>query len=67
MKHLMLISIILLATGCSLDLEEVRTREAACKAENGQIKRVMQNDVVMSIRCVVDGVEYWVAPSGKLK
>lgn len=66
MKYLFLMSVILIA-GCSLDLEEVRTRESSCKAEGGQVKRVMQNSVVTSIRCVVDGVEYWVAPSGKLK
>ena len=67
MKHLMLVSLVMMVTGCKLDLEEVQTRESACKTESGQIKRVMQNSVVTSIRCVVDGVEYWVAPSGRLK
>lgn len=67
MKYSLLVLSVLLLAGCSLDLEEVRERESTCKAEGGQVKRVMQNSVITSIRCVVDGVEYWVAPSGKLK
>ena len=67
MNKIFSILAVLSLVGCSLNLEEVRFREQACKAENGQVVRVMQNNVVVSIRCVVDGAEYWVAPSGVLK
>ena len=63
----LIVTCVLFITGCSLSLDEVKTREAACKAEGGEVKRVMSGNVVMTIRCVVDNVEYWVAPSGALK
>ena len=66
MKILLGLSCLLL-TACGLDLEEVRMRESSCKVESGEVVRVMDGGRVSSIYCIVDGVTYWVAPSGNLK
>lgn len=68
MRNNLLVFIVLLS-GCSLDFEQVKTREAACKAENGTVSRAVsqRNGGVYGIYCTIDGIRYWVAPSGKLK
>ena len=54
-------------TGCSLSLEDVQLREAACRSYGGKVVRVVSGNSVNHINCIVDGAEYWVAPSGVLK
>lgn len=59
-----------LLTGCSLSLEDVQLREAACRSHGGKVVRVLDPFVgtsIQHINCIVDGAEYWVAPSGELK
>ncbi len=59
-----------LLTGCSLSLEDVQLREAACRSHGGKVVRVVhpvETNSITHINCIVDGAEYWVAPSGVLK
>lgn len=59
-----------LLTGCSLSLEDVQAREAACRSHGGKVVRVVDpiaGNNITNINCIVDGAEYWVAPSGELK
>lgn len=59
-----------LLTGCSLSLEDVQLREAACRSHGGKVVRVVHptsTNSITQINCIVDGAEYWVAPSGVLK
>ena len=56
-----------LLTGCSLSLEDVQLREAACRSHGGKVVRVVSGNSINHINCIVDGAEYWVAPSGVLK
>lgn len=68
MNKIILLFTIALISGCSLSLEEVRLREAACKAEGGEVLRfTLGNGSVESIYCAVDGVRYLVNSEGKLK
>lgn len=62
-----LVIITTLLTGCSLSLEDVQTREAACRSHGGKVVRVVAGNSINHINCIVDGAEYWVAPSGVLK
>lgn len=58
-----------LLTGCSLSLEDVQLREAACRSHSGKVVRVVhpvETNKVTHINCIVDGAEYWVGPSGVL-
>ena len=57
-------------TGCSLSLEDVQLREAACRSHSGKVVRVVDpvlGKSITSINCIVDGAEYWVTPSGVLE
>jgi hypothetical protein len=71
MKHIttaiLLTLITTLLTGCSLSLEDVQAREAACRSHSGKVVRVVADNSITNINCIVDGAEYWVAPSGELK
>lgn len=62
-----LVIITTLLTGCSLSLEDVQLREAACRSHGGKVVRVVSGNSINHINCIVDGSEYWVTPSGVLK
>lgn len=68
-KYLPLLACCLLA-GCFPSLDEVRTMEAACKAQGGEVRREMtglDKTRINYIRCFVDGAEYSVSKNGKLR
>lgn len=67
MKYTAIALMVLSLTGCSLSLEDVQTREAACRSHGGKVVRVVSGNSINHINCIVDGAEYWVAPSGVLK
>ena len=70
MKYTTLILLTLstsLLTGCSLSLEDVQLREAVCRSHGGKVVRIVADNSITNINCIVDGAEYWVAPSGVLK
>lgn len=67
MNKIILLSLATILTGCNLNLQEVRLRESACKAEGGEVLRsTLSNGMVEDIYCKVDGVKYWVNSEGKL-
>lgn len=67
MNKIILLVLVAILVGCNLNLQEVRLRESACKAEGGEVLRsTLSNGMVDSIYCKIDGVKYWVNSEGKL-
>lgn len=58
----------LVFSGCSLSLNEIRARKAACLAEGGDVRiHVDKYGSVYSVSCVVEGLEFRVTKAGELR